>query len=231
MLTISVTSDLEQRVSQFARIANDQVPFATAVALTRTAKLAKQEIERQLPSLIDRPTAFTMKGFRLWPASKRSLVATVDFRQSMTGGNAAKDYLAPLVYGGVRRVKNFERALQRSGVLPQGYAAVPGSAAKIDGFGNMSRAQLGQVLASVGAAKPKARKITQRYFVAARGKGSLAPGVWLAEGRSVRPVLMFVKQPAYKARLNIAGIASQVINQRFATELDAAMQQAMSSRK
>jgi hypothetical protein len=71
MIQISVKSDLEATVSQWARTMGDQMPYATALALTRTAKAAKEEVERQLPSLIDRPTPYTMRGFRLYPATKR----------------------------------------------------------------------------------------------------------------------------------------------------------------
>lgn len=232
MLNISVTSDLERQISQWARIAGDQVPFATALALTRTAKAAKEEIERQLPSLIDKPTAFTMRGFRLWPANKRTLVAVVDFRQSMTGGASAKDYLSALVYGGPRKIKNFERSLQRAGLLPSGYMAVPGAAAKIDGYGNMSRAQIGQVLAAVGAAKAKAKRATARYFVIKDKQSHLPPGIWMTSSKgAVQPVIMYVKKPAYRATLDVPGIAKRVIDARFATELQAAMQQALASRK
>lgn len=222
-------------MSQWARVAGDQIPFATAMALTRTAKAAKTEIERLLPSLIDKPTAFTMRGFRLYPANKRNLTAIVDFRQSMTGGASAKDYLSPLVYGGARKVKNFERSLQRANMLPSGFVAVPGAAAKIDGYGNMSRSQLVQVLSAVGAAKAKAKSSAQRYFVIKPGQSHLPPGIWMAAGvgrsSSVRPVIVYVRQPAYRAALDIPGIAKRVVEARFETELQAAIQQAMASRR
>lgn len=232
MLTISVTSDLEKQVSQWARIAGDQVPFATAVALTRTAKAAKEEVERQLPLLIDRPTAFTMRGFRLYPANKRTLLAVVDFRRSTSSKGGEKDYLSPIVYGGPRKIKNFERSLQRTGLLPAGYFAVPGAAAKIDGFGNMSRAQIGQVLASVGAAKAQKKRAAGRYFVVKDKQGHLPMGIWMtSDKRTVQPVIMYVKQPVYRATIDVPGIAKRVIDARFATELQAAMQQALASRR
>ena len=146
MITFSVKSDLEATISKFARIAGDQMPYATAVALTRTAKLAKEELERQLPSLIDNPTAYTMRGFRLYPATKRKLLAEVDFRVAMGRGTQGRDYLSPLVYGGERKLKSFERSLQRTGLLPPGSAAVPGSGAKLDAHGNMNRGQIVQIL-------------------------------------------------------------------------------------
>lgn len=254
MLNISVTSDLERQVSQWARIAGDQVPFATALALTRTAKAAKEEIERQLPSLIDKPTAYTMRGFRLYPATKKKLIAEVTFRDAFGKGTAARDYLSPLVYGGDRKLKAFERSLQKTGLLPAGYAAMPGKAAEIDGFGNMSRGQIVQILSyfkafgeqgyranitdkkrdAMAAGNKRNRGVS--YFVGRPGNGKLPLGVWKKTsfgglGSSVKPIIIFTKKPRYAARLNVPGIAQRIVEARFPVELEAAVKQALATRR
>lgn len=252
MIQISVKSDLEATVSQWARVAGDQMPYATAVALTRTAKAAKGEIERQLPSLIDRPTPYTMKGFRLYPATKLKLVAEVDFRVAMGRGTSARDYLAPLVYGGERKLKAFEMSLQRTGLLPSGYAALPGSAAKLDAYGNMSRGQIVQILSyfkafgeqgysanmtdkkrsslAKGSKRTGARGFA--YFIGRPGNGRLPLGVWQrisfgAAGSAIKPVIIFVAKPSYSPQLDVPGIAKRVIAERFATELQRSVAEAM----
>ncbi len=244
MITFSVKSDLEDTVSQWARIAGDQMPFATAVALTRTAKAAKEEVERQLPSLIDRPTPYTMRGFRLYPATKTKLLAEVDFRPAFGRGTSARDYLSPLVYGGERKLKAFERSLQRTGLLPSGYAAVPGSAAKTDAYGNMSRGQIVQIVAyfkafgqqgysanttdkrraamARGSKRTGARGIS--YFIGRPGGGRMPLGVWQktsfgAAGSAIKPIIIFVSLPTYRQQLDVPGIAKRVIAERFADEL------------
>jgi hypothetical protein len=251
MIQITVKSDLEATVSQWARVIGDQMPYATALALTRTAKAAKTEVERQLPSLIDRPTPYTMRGFRLYPATKRKLLAEVDFRESFGTGTHARDYLAPLVYGGPRKMKAFEKSLQRTGLLPAGHGAVPGSAAKIDAHGNMSRGQIVQILSYFKAfgeqgysanvtdqrkaALAKGRRRTgQRgisYFVGRPGNGRLPLGVWQrtsfgALGSAIKPVVLFVTQPRYRQQVDVPGIAQRVVQQRFAEELRKAIDQA-----
>ena len=253
MIQISVKSDLEATVSQWARVAGDQMPYATAVALTRTAKAAKEEIERQLPSLIDRPTPYTMKGFRLYPATKRKLLAEVDFRVAMGRGTQARDYLAPLVYGGERKLKAFEKSLQRTGLLPSGYAALPGSAARLDAYGNMSRGQIIQILSyfkafgeqgyranitdkrkdamAKGSKKTYGRGVT--YFIGRPGNGRLPLGVWQRstnsnlQGSEIKPIVIFVSQPAYTKRLDVPGIAKRVIDERFKLELQRSVAEAM----
>lgn len=243
MIQISVKSDLEAMVSQWARVAGDQMPFATAVALTRTAKAAKEEIERQLPSLIDRPTPYTMKGFRLYPATKRKLVAEVDFRVAFGRGTSARDYLSPLVYGGERKLKAFERSLQRVGLLPSGYVARPGNAAEMDQNGNMSRGQIVQILSYFKAFGEQGyranitdkRKLAMKegrdkrtgprgvsYFVGRPGK-KLAFGIWqkidFGFGSAIKPIIIFIKQPKYQVTLDVPSIAKRVIDGRFKEEL------------
>ena len=252
MFQISVKSDLEATVSQWARVAGDQMPYATAVALTRTAKFGKEEVERQLPSLIDRPTPYTMKGFRLYPATKRKLLAEVDFRVAMGRGTSARDYLAPLVYGGERKLKAFERSLQSTGLLPTGFAALPGSAAKLDAYGNMSRGQIVQILSYFKAfgeqgysanMSDKKRSALARgnkrtgargfeYFVGRPGNGRLPLGVWQrisfgAAGSAIKPVIIFVSKPTYPRQLDVQGIAKQVIEKRFVIELQRSVAEAM----
>lgn len=243
MINFSVKSDIEEVVSKWARIAGDQMPYATAVALTRTAKAAKEEIERQLPSLIDRPTPYTMRGFRLYPATKNKLLAEVDFRSAFGRGTSARDYLAPLVYGGERKLKAFERSLERTGLVPSNHAALPGDAAKLDAYGNMSRGQIVQILSyfkafgeqgyranitdkrkqamAQGNKRTGARGVS--YFIGRPGGGRMPLGVWqktsFGTGSAIKPIIIFVSKPTYRRQLDVPGIAKRVINERFAIEL------------
>ncbi len=253
VITFPVTSDLEATINRFARIAGDQMPFATAVALTRTAKAAKEEIERQLPSLIDNPTPYTMRGFRLYPATKRKLLAEVDFRVAMGRGTQGRDYLAPLVYGGERKLKAFERSLQRVGLLPTGMAAMPGHAAKLDAHGNMSRGQIVQILSYFKAfgeqgyranitdkrkkamAEGRDKRSGPRgisYFVGKPNGGRHPTGIWQKTdfgrelGSAVKPIIIFINKPSYRAQLDVPGIAQRVIRDRFADELSRAVAEA-----
>ena len=59
---INVSTDIKRFTGGLNDVARDQVPFATARALTASADLARITITRQLPSIFDKPTPFTMRG-------------------------------------------------------------------------------------------------------------------------------------------------------------------------
>lgn len=250
MMKFGVSSTLASNVKAWAEPARNQATYATAVALTRTAGDGKRAVEAALPTVIDRPTPYTMGGFRLWPATKIKLVAEVDFRDSFGKGSHARDYLAPQVFGGERKLKAFERSIQRVGLLPAGMAAVPGAAAKMDAYGNMARGQIVQIMSYLRAfgeqgyranitAKRKASmnagtrsKRGMAFFVGRPGGGRKPLGIWLREdfgqlGSSIKPVVLFVKTPTYRKRLDVRGISDRVIAERFPIHLTEAMQQAM----
>ena len=241
MISFSVRSDLESVISQWSRVMSRQVPYAVMNALNNTAIAAKQEVERQLPSLIDRPTPTTIKGFWYTKAEKTNLVAKVEFRPGGGRNSSPRDYLSPIVFSGDRKLKAFERSLQRTGLLPSEYSALPGSAAKIDAYGNMLRAQISEVISyfkanggSTSSMTDKQRLTMQRinkrtarrgitYFVGRPGGGRLPMGIWekksIGMGTEIKPIIIFIRKPTYRQQLEVPGIAKRVINERFSNEL------------
>jgi hypothetical protein len=237
---ISVKSDLEQLAASIRELGKEQVPFAIALTLTRTGGDVKAEVDRQIPALFDRPTAYTRMGFRLFPATKRNLRALVSFRED------ARHFLNAQVEGGARTLKALERALTALKALPPGMMVVPGQGARLDGSGNVERGQVVQVLSQLritmtagytrnmsyeGRAQINAqRRAGGRFFVAAPG-GRLQPGVYQRElvGRNITPVFVFVRQAAYKVRLPIERIAQQVIAARLNVNFEGAWRQALAT--
>ncbi len=74
---ISIKIDTSRLERQLKALANDQVPYATAVALTRTAQDAAKELNAELPKHLDNPTPFTRQAFTILRATKRDLRAVV----------------------------------------------------------------------------------------------------------------------------------------------------------
>jgi muconolactone delta-isomerase len=123
-------------------------------------------------------------------------VGLKDDRASSGGGIPAAYFLEAQIEGGRRRIKGFEKMLQASGHMPQGWRAVPGKFARIDAFGNMSRGQLIQIVSQLrvtplsgttrnksteGLARLKSElKQGGQYFALPNGRGKLPPGVYLA---------------------------------------------------
>jgi hypothetical protein len=103
VFSISVTSDVQSTIRQL-QVRRDQVPFATALALTRTAQDGQAEIRRQLPSRFTIRTPWVAKGVRYKPADKRSLTAMVYdvdafMRIQETGGEKVSIHKRVFDYG------------------------------------------------------------------------------------------------------------------------------------
>ena len=69
--SISVKMETERAEKYLRKAAKKQLPFATAVALTKTAKHLAEVERRSLSKHLDRPTPFTKKAFAIKPARKQ----------------------------------------------------------------------------------------------------------------------------------------------------------------
>lgn len=145
-----------------------------------------------------------------------------------------QDVLQAQEAGGRRRDKRSESVLRRAGILPTGFqTAIPATPypGSVDAYGNIRGPFMVQLLSYLQAfgeqgykanmlpknrrrlEKGTAKKAGRRYFVSlGRYRDAtrhLAPGIWAASGPGgvdVRPVLMFVKTPAYKPRLSMQAV-------------------------
>lgn len=98
-IMISVKSNIKELSKQVKGFA-DQIPFATSRALNATAFHARMEAIKQLHRDIDRPTPYTVGGFRYQNSNKRNLTAAVYIMPSRW------EYLQYQVSGGTRKAKN-----------------------------------------------------------------------------------------------------------------------------
>lgn len=245
MLQIDVSADFKQ-VERMLKDMPGVVNKAAATALTDTAWKAKQAIEKVMASKFDRPTSYTLNSLRIERARSTKLWATVWVKNRLDAGKGTspEDYLLPQIYGGGRNPKRFERALQRIGALPPGMYAVPGSAAEMDAYGNISRGQIVQILSYLKAfgeqgykanmsekgrarlAKGSKTKRGFAYFVS-RGDKGLPRGVWRSTGfgfgSAVQPVLIFVRAPRYNKLIKFDEIVQQVARREFNPRFHAAL--------
>lgn len=220
--------------AHFSRMGK-QVIFSTAVSLTRTAQQLEKDIQRDIPDTFDRPKPETTKGTYMKRATPANLEAVVGIKDRVA------TYLAPNIGSSGRRprvYKNSEKMLRAAGFLPSGKYTVPGAEARLDAYGNMSRGQIVQILSyfrtfgntSLNSKRKNATDKTRAnlakrnsdYFVvpvASRELG-LFPGIWQRNGKSdIKPVLMFVSQPQYRAIYNFYGDnarrAQKIFDQEF----------------
>ena len=143
-MLLDVRTDLKQAERYLQGLRKDQVPFATAYALTQTAKDAQSNIIEEMQRVFDRPKPYTLNGTFVKPATKRDLTALVKLKDGHFGANTESSkrgypdkYLAAEVTGGARRPTAFEKLLIYNGLMPPGYYAVPTNFAPRDPFGNV----------------------------------------------------------------------------------------------
>lgn len=221
MMKIEIKGLKELQASSDDHIAR-QIPFIAAKSLTMTVKDMQADLKHEMTDSFDRPTPFTLDSTFIKPAKKSNLEATVGFKTFGGKGTPAGKYLLPQVFGGVRPLKRFEKALQSIGVLPRDHIAVPASGATMDSYGNMSRGQIVQILSyfkAFGEQGYRANMTDKRrkslssgvkkssgisYFVSDGSK--FAAGIWarhhFSRGTALKPVLMFVAYPAYEKALD-----------------------------
>jgi len=216
-------------------------------ALNRSALWAATDVGREMRKVFDRPVPFTLRSLRVFYASTRNLQATLWFRQR--SHDADKLWARPQIFGGNRDIKPMEERLQRAGILPRGWYVVPGAAAPLDGYGNISRGEVSRILNVLGtfreAGYNKANaKTTDRlrkgnvkkgvygfvYWVnpvGARKAKHLLPGIYrrvqTGFGSSLKPMMIFVNGARYKSRLAFYDVVQKSLDKHFPIEFDKAM--------
>jgi len=257
MIGIKVTADISKVERLFDNLRKDQVPFATALALTKTAQYVQGELTKVMDTAFDRPTPYTKDALYVKPATKQVQVAIVKVKDVTFKGNPAVRYLFTGITGGTRNLKGFEKLLQRAGVMPGGWYAVPTSAAPLDSYGNVPGSVIMKILSQLQAARDsltnesaalKARRnrnrTTGRYFAVMPNteRGKLKPGIYerlnfrASAGKgavgtgsgSIRPIFIYSqKAPNYSARYDFYGMARRLAAERYPIEAESAIKRAL----
>lgn len=249
MPKVSILHNLDRTIKLLGAQAK-QVPFASAVALTRTAGIVKEAEVREMRDVFDSPTPYTLTSVYVKAATKANLNAVVWLKDFAAKATPASAYLLPQIIGGTRRPKRFEKALQAVGALPPGYRVVPGDAAKLDGFGNIDRGQIVQILSYFKAfpeagykanmtdkrrqklAKGSKAKQGFAYFVGRPGD-RLPLGIWqrfkFASGSAIKPVMIFVPSTIYGKLFDFQYVANKVVDRELDRQFSIAFEQAMAS--
>jgi len=253
MINIDVRVDLREAMKALESLRKDQIPFATAYALTQCAKAAQEDVEREIGRVFDRPTQFTLKAVRTKPATKRNLVAEVKLKDEAYKGNPAVRWLIAQIRGGARNIKGFEKLMQRAGVMPNGYYAIPTKNAPLDRYGNVPGSVINRILSQTRSSRDvltretavsRARNIRRakrrregRYFSAVPSNPRtrhLKPGIWervsFGFGESIRPVFLFSSTPpTYTKRLPFEEIVQRAVKRELARQFARGFQLAQST--
>lgn len=225
---IKLTFDTLALVRHFNDVGARQLPFAMALALTRTAQAMQTDEKIELRHAFDRPTPFTVNSVFMRAATKKKLEAFVFLRDEASSGTPPVKYLVPEVYGGRRRVKRFERALQSAGILRSDQLTVPGKETKLNQYGNITGGAITAMLSAVrGSSDPlqnrrrgsSGKKKARQFFAGNIRKSGSAfgssgvGGIFERKGKGVVPFLLFVQasEVDYSKRYDFFGVIEQVI--------------------
>ncbi len=213
-MTFKVTfSGLRERLQTLDRLEREQLPFAAALALTRTAQEVQKGVRDEMEAVFDRPTRATLNSLFIQPATKDKMEARVWIKdgRSINGagnlggqegqwgkGRAASTWLTPQIYGGGRSDKGFEKMLRRRGVLGSGQYVVPGDKLDLDQYGNVGKGRLTKMLsgaqlftqegynANATDSRRSMRKGNRRYFMIRKGSRPIGIAERLGYGRGSR---------------------------------------------
>lgn len=223
MVAITVKHDLDKLKAEMTRVQKEQLPFAASLAINAVARKAKDMLPGVLERLLDKPKPFTTRSaFFTTSATKATLQATVGLKDIQAG------YLAPLLAGKPRKQKGSEQRFM-------GRFFVPTSAVPVDGYGNVTKANL---LAILKAAESKGEWRGKRIVVFPSGNGKLPAGVYASnkrrglksEKRGLTLLLQFVSRaPGYRQRIRMGEEVDRVVRAEFPAAFATAMARAEAS--
>ncbi len=243
--------DIRTNVREFSRALNrteqQQLPFATFLAINDTAAAGQRHNVRAMSRHLDRPKPYTKRGLYVRKARYRRGMrrqglanavtdASLMWREFAGKGTAAGTYLRPQVFGGVRNPKRHELALRRRGLIGRNSYVVPAPGQRLNMYGNMTRNTYMQMLSALGAAgdgqnrtaRSRSRNPRQRNFFVPKQGGALKQGVYERKrDGSIKPVLIEVRQPRYRQRYDFFSISRNFTARQFPISMRLAMQRAM----
>ena len=248
-MQIKIDSNFADIQRQFANM-RKQVTFAGAVALTKTAQDVRADIPRALESALDNPTDYTKRGTFLIAARRDTLTATVGFKDRQAR------YMALQIAGGVRSpgpggIKlPGEIQLNAFGNIPKGLIAKLKAAAQSGGLSAALTRRLGR---EINSDSDKGGTAQQRLNLHSNRRKRAAPiqlfygqptgdrwknapvGIWRrippatpgGKGKLV-PVIVFENTPAvYRAKFDMAEVATRTAAKRFGFHFNAAFSNAI----
>jgi hypothetical protein len=135
-MQISVKNNIKEVTKGLNDIQRKQIPFATARALTFTAKDGANYINKATTKFIDRPNPFTKRAFAFMKATKETLTSMVFAK------DVQAEYLRHIVDGGTRNrqrgkpypVSASKKLLDAYGNFGKGYSRIRSAKRKKNRF-------------------------------------------------------------------------------------------------
>ena len=218
MIQFGVKSNLDQLTKAFDKMASGQVPFATSLALNRTAQLAKDTLRHTMERVFDRPKPFTLNSLFVRPANKSNLVATVGHKDA----SPVNKYLRWEIEGGQRARTGLERLAASLGGGGKLYL-VPAKGMRLDPYGNVPAGVLRRIVSGLQS------RGGDIFAVRPGSKSHLTPGIYQRSGKRAIALMIFVSHAHYRKLYDLPGVVERVVNAEFGKQFAAAMDYALAS--
>lgn len=231
MVELSVSTNVGEITQGLSRMAQQQVPFATSLAINRVAEFAQSALKSNMAVVFDRPKPFTLNSVFVKRSNKSNLTAVVFH------SNAVSRYILPEIEGGLRGPKPFEQSVNTGGLL------VPSGLVRQDSYGNVPRSIIQRMQQGAG-------KGGSGIFVIPEGaKSHLKPGVYerlatkvrtKGKGKNrrleqqkgaIRPLFYMTQRAIYQPRYDMQGVVGRTVESQFGSQFAAAMDYALSTAK
>lgn len=207
--------------------------FATARALTLTAKAVEQAGIARMRAVISDPRPYTLRAQQVTPASRDNLNAAVEFRQRVGVGIGAGKYLRPLEFGGARGPKRSEVALRSTGMIGPNEFVTPAKGGPLDNNGPAIGGIYRRIIAAAKMSPVRFNAKGTRRLKSRRKARYWRNGMIIWErvnGDAARPVLIVTtKTPSYAPKLGFAALADKVSREKGQAIYDASVRDALAS--
>lgn len=212
MFEISIRANVRALTRDLDHLAYRQLPFATALALTALGKRVRDDERRNMTTVFDNPTPFTLASVGTSGATKADPVAVVFIR------DVAARYLAPFEFGGTHFLGG-----KRGLLVPKN---IP-----VNVYGNLPRGTLqrlkGRRDVFIGAVKLKSgitvHGVWQRPARGRRGDGSYG------NKGPLKLLVRFSDPTEVKQRLEWFSRAKRTVDRWFQAEFAAAFRKALAT--
>lgn len=243
-MLLSVRGSTKPTETMLESIIERQLPFAAALALNDTAQEVVRAEQREMATVFDRPTPYTLNAFFVRRASKNNLVAVVE-RKAQPGGH---HYLEVEEAGGVRGSKAIETLLGlRLPTTKNVRAIIPADGAQLDQYGNWSSGEISKIMADFQANRDRYQNRTaaswQKKQARAQAKGKAVPkyfipqsgltqDIYMRDGKKIRIIAHLLEAlPSYRPLFDFYGIADGTASVVFEAYLMGHLQEAIATAK
>lgn len=225
-----------------------QAAFAASRALNTTAFAINDRLKKDMASTFaGGATAYTLRAFKVIKADKATLTAEVNLRtDTPDGGTQYAKALAHLFTGGQRKYKKIEGWLRGRGLMPAGMVIAPGAGMPLDGYGNMRRNALTEMLGVLGTQRAnlrvyrrtgrgKAQKAVGYFVILPGDKSRKHPGIYkrieTGSSSAIIPMVLYVSMKSYRKYIDLDKIGREVVDKTFQPAFDAELARALANAK